>query len=839
MIKYNEDILAPHLCALFRATFDLQYYPNNWKNYTTVVLRKPGKTDYTITGAYRGIALLGTISKVLSSCVTEDLVYEAEQMGILPEGHYGGRPGRTSTDALHAMHSYISAAWRKKRVAAFLFLDVKAAFPSVLVHRLVHDMRMRGVPKEYTSWITRKLSNRKTTIRFDDHISKQIDIQNGIDQGCPLSGVLYQFYNSQLLEVAQKGKGEIALGYIDDVAFGVSDNNFHGAYAQLQDMYEREGGASEWAKLHASQFSHEKNQVTGFTRKTVNDPNNPKKKIPLPKPDLVLNGQIIPTVNAAKYLGVLVDSRLTFSEHALYALARGTSLAMQIRRLSRPSSGMPAHHTRQLYNTVVVPRMLYATEVFCADKLKIPKSNSGFLAKLSTVQRMLTLQITGAMRSSPNDSIDLYANLLPFRLLVQKLCHRAAIRLAALPSTHPLYKEVKCRRKMVRKESTIYKITHFFGIDPNLVEKIKSMRGDPKDSPKSITEIIAGKDNAKRRHTSEQGKYTVIYTDGSGYEGGIGAGAVLIKNNGQQLRLQYHLGTQEQHTVYEAELVGIRLALHLIRANRINKRVIIATDNQAAIMALDMKKPSPGYYLVEDILQAQEELKTHRLHRALQIVFRWVPAHLGIDGNEIADQLAKEAATGKSNAPAHLPKQFKKVLPYSASALKTAFMSQLKKKTMELLTTSPRYTRLLETDPSIPSANYQKIMADLPRKHASIITQLRTGHIPLMKHLHRINKAESPICPACHDAQETVYHYLLRCPEYNEARNELELRAKKYAYSIPKLLADRSIIPYTLRYVARTGRLKSTFGEIKEVRLDVKSKRKGERGEETREEDRR
>ncbi|RDX41826.1 hypothetical protein OH76DRAFT_1363841, partial [Lentinus brumalis] len=62
--RATADVLVPLLGKLFRATFELQYYPEKWKVSDTVVLRKPGKTDYTVAKAYRGIALLSCLSKI-------------------------------------------------------------------------------------------------------------------------------------------------------------------------------------------------------------------------------------------------------------------------------------------------------------------------------------------------------------------------------------------------------------------------------------------------------------------------------------------------------------------------------------------------------------------------------------------------------------------------------------------------------------------------------------------------------------------------------------------------------------------------------------------------------
>jgi len=62
---------------------------------------------------------------------------------------------------------------------------------------------------------------------------------------------------------------------------------------------------------------------------------------------------------------------------------------------------------------------------------------------------------------------------------------------------------------------------------------------------------------------------------------------------------------------------------------------------------------------------------------------------------------------------------------------------------------SPQYEQMKKTDPTTPSCKYVDLITDLLQKIASILSQLRTGHAPLAKHLHRIGKSDSLICPAC------------------------------------------------------------------------------------------
>ena len=64
------------------------------------------------------------------------------------------------------------------------------------------------------------------------------------------------------------------------------------------------------------------------------------------------------------------------------------------------------------------------------------------LSILAAIQRSAAIVIIGGLCTSPNDILDMHADLLPFHLLVDKVQYQAALRLATLPSMHPLHKPV-------------------------------------------------------------------------------------------------------------------------------------------------------------------------------------------------------------------------------------------------------------------------------------------------------------------------------------------------------------------------------------------------------------
>lgn len=56
---------------------------------------------------------------------------QAEEEGILPNSHYGGRPQWSTEDALTHLTTWTCNQWAKGRYVGALFVDVKAAFPTV------------------------------------------------------------------------------------------------------------------------------------------------------------------------------------------------------------------------------------------------------------------------------------------------------------------------------------------------------------------------------------------------------------------------------------------------------------------------------------------------------------------------------------------------------------------------------------------------------------------------------------------------------------------------------------------------------------------------------------
>jgi hypothetical protein len=240
--------------------------------------------------------------------------------------------------------------------------------------------------------------------------------------------------------------------------------------------------------------------------------------------------------------------------------------------------------------------------------------------------------------------------------------------------------------------------------------------------------------------------------------------------------------------------------------------VMLGVNSQAAIQATRNTKGNPGHYLVNALHNQTEAAQMH--HKQLDLEAQWVPGHKGTPGNERADEEAKKAAKGNSSPDTSLPTQCRGHLPLSKAATCQAFNKNLKAEVAVTFAKSPRYQRMQEINPSIPSLQFMKIVSLLTQRAASLLIQLRTGHIPLNKHLHRIGRSESQLCSMCPGQDKTIHHYIMACPAYAQERKKLEKQLGQFTCSLKTLLLNPKAIPHLFEFVHASQWLTTTFGDV-------------------------
>ncbi|XP_060769056.1 uncharacterized protein LOC132875919 [Neoarius graeffei] len=210
-----------------------------------------------------------------------------------------------------------------------------------------------------------------------------------------------------------------------------------------------------------------------------------------------------------------------------------------------------------------------------------------------------------------------------------------------------------------------------------------------------------------------------IYTDGSkDPDSGRGSCAFYIP----QLNIKNGYRLSDNMAVFTAESMGILKALQWVVEAQ-PKNVVLCSDSFSLLHCLKVYTSNARPDLITDILMLLNNL--HR--RGCDVSFLWVPAHIGIKGNEVVDQLAKEYL---SNDVVTLP----------VSPGRTELRSQLMEKVFQ--TWQAQWDKDLKGRHlySIqPSVNAQRTLSGV-RSQQVVLTRLRLGHCALNSTLHLIHK---------------------------------------------------------------------------------------------------
>ena len=138
-----------------------------------------------------------------------------------------------------------------------------------------------------------------------------------------------------------------------------------------------------------------------------------------------------------------------------------------------------------------------------------------------------------------------------------------------------------------------------------------------------------------------------IFTDASKLTGAGVAAAYYVQN----IELGESRRMEDSTSIYAAELAAIQMAVDwLTKQQQLEEKqpqqqqkktdVTIFTDSMSIVTSLAEQRSSSNPSALARLLVAIDQLDPPP-------TFVWIPSHVGVRGNEIADQLAKSGATHK------------------------------------------------------------------------------------------------------------------------------------------------------------------------------------------------
>ncbi|XP_055614272.1 uncharacterized protein LOC129760641 [Uranotaenia lowii] len=176
---------------------------------------------------------------------------------------------------------------------------------------------------------------------------------------------------------------------------------------------------------------------------------------------------------------------------------------------------------------------------------------------------------------------------------------------------------------------------------------------------------------------------------------------------------------------------------------------------------------------LEDLKGPALLVETLEIAQKFNTAFQWIPSHVDIEGNEIADQLANMGLS--DNAP----------ILENQLLLKDAFN---KFESQALQNTKSWFQEYSDTDGNLKGKTFRKIYPEylptpwyhkrqLEGNEIRLINRLMTGHDYSKYWLGIMKMADDGECDIC-QAPETAEHAIIFCPKYNDLRSKYSFELK-------------------------------------------------------------
>jgi ribonuclease HI len=311
---------------------------------------------------------------------------------------------------------------------------------------------------------------------------------------------------------------------------------------------------------------------------------------------------------------VILDSRLTWSKHVDAKVKKAQNLLWACRRACGGVWGLEPRVVRWLYVSVIRPTVTFASLVWWpgCQSARVKK-------KLSSIQRLACLGITGAMRTTPTGAMEALLCLPLLELVVLSEASSAAHRLWSLG----------CLSYLHPKKGHSSVLTRLQQLVPIFSMGVDATRPTFNFEPRYRVTISHREDWTKGPAAPPEVKGLVWYIVVSKMMEGTGEG---VYGQSIKRRLSYPLGRYT--TVFQAEIYAILAGVYEIESlDRSRKHVSICSDSQAALKSLQATRTS---LLVQLCQKALNDIST----RHVVGLYR-VPGHAVIRGNEITDELSR------------------------------------------------------------------------------------------------------------------------------------------------------------------------------------------------------
>ena len=329
ILKWCEPILTPILTRLFNMCFLGGIYPDSLKIARVKPIFKGGnKNDSSL---YRPISILTQINRILEKLI-RDRLYDFVKDKLYRK-QFGFRPKNSTEHPVLDLKENILENCSKKLVSCILFLDLKKAFDSVSHKILLNKLEYYGVRGVALKLFKSYLSNRKQLTMIDDCVSLLDLIEWGVPQGSVLGPLLFLIFINDIPHASDLGTWLFA----DDTALLSSASSISLLNSKMNRQVEF---VQDW--LLANKLSV--HYVDKSKYMLINKNNNISVDDEF---ELKMGNHLISRTKSYRYLGLLVDEKLSWDNHIneiCWKLSQVAGIIFKARTLLSKEALMLVYH---------------------------------------------------------------------------------------------------------------------------------------------------------------------------------------------------------------------------------------------------------------------------------------------------------------------------------------------------------------------------------------------------------------------------------------------------------------------------------------------------------------
>ena len=729
------------LLHIYNHIWTKQKFPKLWTKAIIIPLPKPGKNLKTAE-SFRPISLTCVMCKTLEKIINKRLSWYLERKNMITPEQSGFRKQRSTHDNIIELESEVHEAFINDQKCIAIFFDIKRAYDTAWRHRIVQQLSLWGINGNMIGFIKNFLLNRSFQVRVNNTTSENIVQENGIPQGSVLSVTLFLAAINNITKfISAPVKCRL---FADDLVILIKGKNIGSMTNILQQNLNK---LQEWSQTTGFTFSTEKTKCIFFSKKTTNV-----------SPLIKIYGRTLQFHDTVKFLGMTFDNRLTWKPHIQDLVLKCRKGLNILKVLSNRCWGTDTNVLLKVYRSLIRSKIDYGSIAY-------DSATSSVLKLLDPIHNSAIRLALGAFYTSPVNSLLCQASEPPLRLRRAYLSLSYATSVAANQTNPTNYYVFSNRYKdlfnnRARSRPTFYErinrynnkfqiaFPKFFQHDhlmppPWTITKAHCLTDLTKYSKHETSPNLIKKELFSLLNKLPKGER--IYTDASRTNEGTGA-AVVTAN------CTYKFKMSEYTTTYTAELYAVLQALMHIQQSDCRFSAVI-TDSLSTINALN--NVTSQHPLIQRVYRVLHTIQV----AGKEVAFIWVPSHIGIDGNELADRAAREAI-GDPNSilvPNTLPADFK---CFVRNQIINSWQTEWDNATDKL--------RECKNSVKLWECNLPK------RKNQVLVNRLRIGHTKLT-HSYLILKENPPICEMC-SVTLTVKHILIDCPRYTQKRLKYNLR---------------------------------------------------------------